>query len=966
MPNARDGQGPHSERGADDRAALSALTSLQSYFSDLKQDDDLGPFSGWLRSKANAILKDGADGGPGRSADLLTFGRKWLIGRLLFGPAAEILALAQEKHKRETNGRIQRKFWNLARQQQALATYKNEERAPQRRYKAALKLLESLTALQPEGDISTDNVLADEAETWALRGAIHRRLFDLDSDLAELHLALDCYRCSDDCDDKRETPHFSGYGALNVAFLLDALAFRFESIGPSPILTRASDDARAESAAARERIIARLNERLNADGAIVEEWLCETIAGACLGLGLSKWRSDPEPAQRLLNQAREWANKADLRDSPEWSVETTHAQWLRVVYLNEPMGAPAEKLAGYWAHAAEVINAFRHRAGASPLESLSMARSARLGKVGLALSGGGFRASFYHIGVLARLAEVDVLRYVDVLSSVSGGSLVGAHYYLLLRDLLESNPTPSREDYIQLVEQLRDQFTAGVNANLRMLGLSNPLATIRMLRPGNYTRSDRMAELYGEHFYNQFAKPAPAAVRMQDLRIVPAPEKPKGPSEPGGEPPPGAPGRPTTRTFNPRFSNWRRAARVPALLINATCLNTGHSWHFTANWMGEPPELIGDHVDKNERLRRMPYSGAGPYENISVGMAVAASACVPGIFEPVRLAELYPGRLVRLVDGGVHDNQGVDALIGQGCDFILCSDASGQMGDENTPPNGPVSTPNRSMSILMKRVRESEHGDLEQRLAVDGGRNLFFVHLKAGLPVDNIDWVNCEDPTRPKPRDPPQYGVDHEIQRLLSQVRTDLDSFSEVEASCLAALGYRMACEELKRSNARISSRRGAGAFAGLEVEAGRGLNWSFLRLMDTMALPPDANSIIRNDLCRQLKAGESLFFKNLKLLSPRTYMTATIVGLVLILAAGIWAWNDGATLVAVLKGTIWGAAILMIVAAATSVSSSLRVGLFERFFALAGLVLATGYFCLGFNRSFLERGSVDRLLNLK
>ena len=36
-----------------------------------------------------------------------------------------------------------------------------------------------------------------------------------------------------------------------------------------------------------------------------------------------------------------------------------------------------------------------------------------LGKVGLGLSGGGFRASLFHIGVLARLAELDILRHVE-------------------------------------------------------------------------------------------------------------------------------------------------------------------------------------------------------------------------------------------------------------------------------------------------------------------------------------------------------------------------------------------------------------------------------------------------------------------------------------------------------------------------------------------------------------------------
>src|SRR5262245_42699348 len=58
-------------------------------------------------------------------------------------------------------------------------------------------------------------------------------------------------------------------------------------------------------------------------------------------------------------------------------------------------------------------------------------------KLGLALSGGGLRASFFHIGVLARLAEVDLLRHVEVLSTISGGSIIGALYYLYAKRLLE-------------------------------------------------------------------------------------------------------------------------------------------------------------------------------------------------------------------------------------------------------------------------------------------------------------------------------------------------------------------------------------------------------------------------------------------------------------------------------------------------------------------------------------------------
>src|SRR3954466_16205938 len=45
----------------------------------------------------------------------------------------------------------------------------------------------------------------------------------------------------------------------------------------------------------------------------------------------------------------------------------------------------------------------------------------------LCLSGGGFRAALFHLGGLRRLNELGVLSQVDVISSVSGGSIVAAH-----------------------------------------------------------------------------------------------------------------------------------------------------------------------------------------------------------------------------------------------------------------------------------------------------------------------------------------------------------------------------------------------------------------------------------------------------------------------------------------------------------------------------------------------------------
>lgn len=51
-------------------------------------------------------------------------------------------------------------------------------------------------------------------------------------------------------------------------------------------------------------------------------------------------------------------------------------------------------------------------------------------KIGLALSGGGYRAAAFHIGTLRALHKLNVLDKVDVISSVSGGSITAAYYVL--------------------------------------------------------------------------------------------------------------------------------------------------------------------------------------------------------------------------------------------------------------------------------------------------------------------------------------------------------------------------------------------------------------------------------------------------------------------------------------------------------------------------------------------------------
>ena len=318
--------------------------------------------------------------------------------------------------------------------------------------------------------------------------------------------------------------------------------------------------------------------------------------------------------------------------------------------------------------------------------------------LGLCLSGGGFRASFYHIGVLARMAELGMLKHVEVISTVSGGSIVGAAYYLLLKQLLESTPEKAAEpndnvlndsDYTKLVEKLEKHFLQAVQKNLRMRTFANPLKNMRMSLP-KYSRSDAIGELYEKYIYRPLIEITDRSIMMSDLLITPYGYDP-------GE----------FHPFDKTIGNAARTHKVPILVLNATSLNTGHNWCFTARWMGEVPprNLNMRDIDKKDRYRRVRYREIETRKNkdFRLGSAVAASAGVPGLFPPMAVSDLYIGRRVQLVDGGVFDNQGIVGVLDPDhlCSDIIISDASGQSDAVDNPDTRIFNVLANTSSILM-------------------------------------------------------------------------------------------------------------------------------------------------------------------------------------------------------------------------------------------------------------------------
>jgi hypothetical protein len=458
-----------------------------------------------------------------------------------------------------------------------------------------------------------------------------------------------------------------------------------------------------------------------------------------------------------------------------------------------------------------------------------------------------------------------------------------------------------------------------------------------MVFDGNYSRSARVGELYEREIFS----------RVQDNE--------------GNEPrwfnklfitPKGGPAN-----FAPKYDNWLRQAKVPILILNSTTLNTGHIWQFTASWMGEPPGDINTAIDGNERLRRMYYDEAPPpHRKVRLGHAVAASACVPGLFDPLALVELYPNRTVRLVDGGVHDNQGTASLLEENCTVQLVSDASGQMNTQVDPSRGVVGVPLRSNSILMSRVREAQYCELQVREGASLLRGLMYVHLKKDLDVEPVDWIHCEDPEDPskdsRSNQLTSYGILKDIQKRIAAIRTDLDSFSEVEACALMTSGYRMT--ELEFAN----SVRGFPISNALHP-------WTFLAIEQPMKqrLGCEAENA---DLARLLDIGKNAAFK-IWYLSRPLQVTAAIAGLIALIAASWWAvanWSlhlltvgvIAAPVFAAFAGLIVGKTVTRVVRYRETLGRiALGLGL-----ALFGWLIA-GIHLLIFDKWFLWRGRIAR-----
>jgi hypothetical protein len=183
-----------------------------------------------------------------------------------------------------------------------------------------------------------------------------------------------------------------------------------------------------------------------------------------------------------------------------------------------------------------------------------------------------------------------------------------------------------------------------------------------------------------------------------------------------------------------------------------------------------------------------------------------------------------------------------------------------------------------------------------------------FIHLKKDLDVDPVDWNGCEDPhqasedARPVDRrgNVTGYGIHKEVQKSLAAIRTDLDSFSDLEACALMTSGYRMTEHEFPR------------CIEGFPPRSESAQDWRFLKA-EKYLNRAEGSRCGKYEVMKLLKVARERALKVWRI-KPTLQIAAALIGLAAL--AGLWGvcslfWTSPLLTV----GSAVSAAIMVIVA---------------------------------------------------
>ncbi len=243
--------------------------------------------------------------------------------------------------------------------------------------------------------------------------------------------------------------------------------------------------------------------------------------------------------------------------------------------------------------------------------------------IGLCLSGGGYRATLFHLGGLRRLNELGVLARDDfrTISSVSGGSIAAAHLGSALATRVAwPAPGPIPDDVWD--REVRDPLRELTRHDIRTG------AVAKRFWPWNWLRSSTAVESIARTYES----------RLTALRLRELPER-------------------------PRF------------ILCATDMSFGVNWIFTRDRMGDYLAGYMQPPDDYPLARALAASACFPPVFNPLPMRLAPGSLKGGKAPagPARDAALAD---LRLTDGGDYDNMGLEP-VWKSHAVVLVSDAGG-------------------------------------------------------------------------------------------------------------------------------------------------------------------------------------------------------------------------------------------------------------------------------------------------
>jgi len=269
--------------------------------------------------------------------------------------------------------------------------------------------------------------------------------------------------------------------------------------------------------------------------------------------------------------------------------------------------------------------------------------------IAICLSGGGFRAMMFHVGALIRLNEAALLRKLNRVSSVSGGSLVAGVLGLFWKQLtFDSRGEAQNLDLV--VNKLRQMAGITIDEGSVLGGLFS-----------SDTISERVTDAYKEHLFGN--------ATLQDL-----------PDDAAG----------------PRF------------VINATNVQTGALFRFSKPYLAD--YRLGTYPAPNVPLAlAVAASSAFPPFLSPVDLELDGQNWKPDPISDLCKAP-YTTNLV-LADGGVYDNLGLETAW-KNYKTILVSDGGGKLAAEDKPSRDWARHSKRVLDIIDNQVRSLRYRNL--------------------------------------------------------------------------------------------------------------------------------------------------------------------------------------------------------------------------------------------------------------